>query len=48
MDINTALEVADMIFRFAVVPLVVVLWRINGRLSTIEGRVEVIVNQRRR
>lgn len=48
MELSQALELADITFRFAVVPLVAVLWKIHGRLSTIEGKVAVISRSPRR
>lgn len=41
MDLPQVMEVADVVLKFAVVPLVGVLWKLNGRLSRIEGILEV-------
>jgi len=45
MDMTQVMELADYVFKFAVAPLVAALWQINGRLSKMEGKLEVIVQK---
>jgi hypothetical protein len=42
MDFTQLSELANTVIQTAVIPLVAVLWQINGRLSKIEGKLEVI------
>lgn len=38
-DANTVLEIIRMVGNFAVAPLCVILWNMQGRLSRIEGMI---------
>jgi len=47
MDYQHVLDLADMAFKFAVVPLVGLLFKFDGRLSKIEGKLEVMLTDKR-
>lgn len=46
MEFQQIMELADFAVKFAVVPLVGVLWKVHGRLSLIEGKLEVMLQKK--
>ncbi len=43
MDLQTVVNFGSMVIQVAIIPLVVSYWQMNGRLSRIEGQLEVII-----
>lgn len=43
MDMSTIVNFGSMVIQVAIIPLVISYWQMNGRLSRIEGQLEVII-----
>ena len=47
MDMQSLVSIGNMVIQVAIIPLVVSYWQMNGRLSRIEGQLEVIIEGKR-